>query len=375
LSTDPRPVPDRIVSSDLACRDTAPADPARLVMLDVARLVAAAGVIAAHVIDEFFPGNPAWVFGSFAVPFYLFVAIYFTVRGFSGNDNRAVGPYLRGRVIKLYVPFLLWNVIYDVFHVLYHPGERMTPLWQIAWAAVYTHLYFLPFLLGVTILLGVAVRPLLRSPSRLYIAVAALTVLAIVVACGPQPVWLADLQNITHETLWNFYRAIPSACLAACVALLLARFRIVPRSSAVIAFFGLTLTLACLFLEYRFGQQGLLRAGSGVGVALIAFSTLRASWLAPLAAMGRLSFGVYLSHMLVIRIVVAFAHGFDWPRDARVAVVVGVAALVGGLAISGALASSRWTRWMIGCESPAKRRPAKDLRADAPISPGFEAAT
>jgi peptidoglycan/LPS O-acetylase OafA/YrhL len=358
-STDPAPV----------VRDPASREVTRLVMLDVARLIAAVGVIAAHVIDEFFPGDPAWVFGSFAVPFYLFVALYFTVRGLSENPDRGVGRYLRGRVVKLYVPFLVWNLIYDVFHVLHHRGDPFTPPWQTVWAGVYTHLYFLPFLLGVTMLLSPWVRPLLRHGRLLYLAIGLLITTAITVSCTPQPTWLSDPMQITHETLWNFYRAIAPACLAVCAALIFVRFKCVPRSSPVVALLGLGLTLACLAVEYRFSQQGLLRAGSGFGLAMIAFSTYRANWLSPLAAMGRLSFGVYLSHVLVIRIVIAFADHIGWKHDGALAILVGIAALVGGLAISAALAASKWTRWIIGCESVlTKRRRVKPLADAMPMS-------
>lgn len=319
-------------------------------MLDVARFVAAVGVIGAHVIDEFFPDHPAWVLGSYAVPFYLFVAIFFTVRGLHGRPDRSVRSYLVGRVMKLYVPFLLWNVLYDVFHVVRHPEDSFTPPWQTLWAAVFTHLYFPMFLLLVTAILSPFVRPLMRRRRMADVTVAVLIIAAIVVAYSPQPTWLADTQKVTHETLWNDYRAIPSTCLAIAAALLVVRRGRIPSVSGLGAACGMLLMLSCLAIEYRVGQQGLLRAGSGLGLAMIAFWNVRAPWLATVASLGRLSFGVYLTHVMVIRLAMSGVKHFGWQHDLPVAIAVGLIGLLGGLMISASLSRSAKTRWMIGCE-------------------------
>ena len=337
-------------------------------MLDVARLIAAVGVITAHVSDEFFPGSPARILGTYAVPFYLFVALYFTVRGFAIHPERSVGGYLWGRVKKLYVPFLVWNILYELLHVAYHRHDFvLTPPTEMLWAAVYTHLYFLPFLLTVTTLLCIGIRPLMRDRRLRAAAILALSIVAVIVACGPAPMQWQDSKQITHETLWNFHRAIPAACLGTCFALAMGTRKAVVSTRPMIGVAGIALTITCLVVEYHIGQHGLLRAASGFGLTLAAFSSFRAAWLKPLASLGQLSFGVYLSHIALIRVAVALIDHRGWGFNVWTALFAGTFGLVGGLAISSFLASSSWTRWIIGCEETKRgKRPARTAKIETP---------
>ena len=96
---------------------------ARLPLLDSARTFAAIGVIAAHVHRRVVsPATRLKLIGTYAVPFYLFVALYFTVRGLTRDASRDLSTsYLIGRVDQsCIVPFIVWNITYDVMHIVIH---------------------------------------------------------------------------------------------------------------------------------------------------------------------------------------------------------------------------------------------------------------
>lgn len=328
----------------------------RLPLLDAARTFAAIGVIAAHVLDELFPQSRLKLVGTYAVPFYLFVALYFTVHGLTRDASRSIGTYVVGRVMKLYLPFLAWNAAYDVMHhVAHHGNSTQTPMTLLPWAAFYTHLYFLPFLLIVTVVTALIARPLSVRPTARRIVTVGLVIAGCLIGCGPQPTWLDDPMRIDHKTLWNAYKAIPAALFAMAFALNVGLRPTRFKTSGLVAIAGISLCVACVFIQYRFGPFPLLRSASGFGLAMAAFSTFDHPLLRPIAWAGRLSFGVYLSHVVFIRIAMAAlgTHLVGAPVVGSIA--VGAFAFVGGLAFSMAISRFAWTRWIIGCETDVQK--------------------
>src|SRR3954462_7074517 len=127
----------------------------RFVALDAMRCLAAAGVVFVHSIQS--PRLiPFAEIGHLSVPFYLFVALFMLGRSSEREPQRSGRAYLIGRFKRLYLPFLLWSVIYGIARSV----KRVTVSGQsplelsprIFWSGTQYHLWFLPFLLAVSVI-------------------------------------------------------------------------------------------------------------------------------------------------------------------------------------------------------------------------------
>lgn len=325
-------------------------------LLDSVRLLAAVGVIVAHIMTELYPGDPLWIVGSFSVPFYLFVALYFTVRGFKKDSDRGVGRYLIGRLIKLYLPFLVWNVAYELMHLVKYPDDPLPSPVTLLWAATYAHLYFLPLLMIATTIVVLSIRPILASVGfriGLSVVMAAIGAFA---AYGAQLPELPSDPSPQIETLWHMHRTIAPACIAVIFAIWAgtrtSRF-VVPLKTGLL---GLALMMVALAFQVQYSPHPMWRSLSGFGLVLIAFTPFYTPVLKPAAWLGRYSYGIYLSHIAFIRIAMTAANYFDLPRNDLFAIGVGVFAFTCGAVMTIILSQSKWTAWIVGCDVSPKRR-------------------
>lgn len=333
-------------------------------LLDAVRLVAAVGVIVSHVTSELFPGNLLWAIGSFSVPFYLFAALYFTVRGFKKDPDRSSGGYLLGRIARLYLPFLVWNVAYEVMYKLKHPEMPMQPLPNLLWAASYAHLYFLPLLGCATALVVLLMRPIQSSLAFRVGLTVVLTIGAVACASFWQPAPPFQPTPI-EQTIFQVQRALAPAMLAIVFAIWAGTrakaFAVGPK----IGLLGCALMLAALASQIRVDHP-LMRALSGFGLVLIAFTPAHFAVLRPVAAIGRYSYGIYLSHVAFIRVAFMIANYFAFGTSVGLAVAIGLFSLVGGAILSVLLARSKWTAWIVGCDIGKSERAT--LTTPAPSS-------
>src|ERR1051325_803437 len=129
-------------------------------MLDAARGLGCMAVIWVHtVIDSPQLARSAGL-SRFGTPFFALAAIFFLLTGLSTKSSAGWGAYALQRFKRLYIPFLVWSVIY----LLLRTGKRTllttdglvkldTPRLLLGTAR---HLWFLPFILMACI----AVYPL-----------------------------------------------------------------------------------------------------------------------------------------------------------------------------------------------------------------------
>lgn len=369
---------------------TAPHAPSadRMQLLDSVRLLAAIGVIISHVTTELYPHNPLWAVGSFSVPFYLFAALYFTVRGFKKDPERQTGSYLLGRVLKLYLPFVLWNFAYEIMHTLKYPDVPMTSPTTLLWGATYAHLYFLPLLGATTLLVVLLMKPILASRAFRIGCSLVLVALALTSTVYWQPSPLSDDPPASEQTIHHVLRTLPAALIAIVFAMWAGTRDKALRVSPKVGLLGVALMLITLTYQIQFQPNPLLRTASGFGLVLIAFTPFYAASLKPIAAVGRHSYGIYLSHVAFIRIGLNVAAYLGIARSLPLAIGVGCFALVGGAVLSMFLARSKWTSWIVGCDVgssktasrvasslPQTARPqTPDPLASGPRSPACESA-
>jgi surface polysaccharide O-acyltransferase-like enzyme len=337
----------------------APVTHSRNELIDVVRLIAAAGIIFIHAArSDFFAGNAD---GSrdlrnifrFAVPFYLFASFYYQSSSFRRNPHRSLGQFLLGRFNRLYVPFLAWSVIYllarDLKRVfLDHAGlVPLTP--GLLWKGVEYHLWFLPFLFAFSVVLALIRALILRHDPRLRFPLIALAIAAgIVFAQLPMPAhWDEVFDNPTYAYV-QFWRSLPAAFWAMAFAWFMTMGPVVYVVPPILSVAGVGLALFASLWQVVSGLDLVMRGLSGLGCMLAALGPWRGPILARLAAYGRNAYGIYLCHVLIGEIVRAVADKAHMETSPMLDLLIFAASFAGSLALVQLLARSRWTAWLNG---------------------------
>jgi peptidoglycan/LPS O-acetylase OafA/YrhL len=338
----------------------APARPAsvaapasRLALLDGTRLLAAVGIIWVHSAQSAL-GLNLYPIGTFGVPFYILVAVLFMTRSLTRAPDASLRDYVASRFSRVYVPFLAWTGVYLALNQaksLAVDGRIAIPPWTTIYAGSQQHLWFLPYLMVVTIVGGLLVR-LLRPRSRLRrIAVAAFLCAAAYLCWVPEPAWIATRHDAGDMEFWRYaFRALPTVFMALAIALAVVPKASLPRSNTTLAIGGMVLFSSALILEHEslIGPIALLRMCAGIGILLVALWPVIVPMIERLGSLGRYSYGVYLSHVVFIRIVVLWAERFDVKPSIWLDLFTFAFALVGALALSVLLSKSKYTRWTLG---------------------------
>lgn len=310
--------------------------------LDIARYLAAAAVVWLHACQSESLAFTAQ-FTRFAVPFFAVAAGF----GLSSSLQRADGSflaYLKKRFLRLYVPFVAWSLIYVSFKLvkqrLVPEQESLLPGWEILWHGGAYHLWFLSFLL----LASLAAFPLLKSidPS-ITTLVAVVVFLASLMAVEVLPV---DDGSGSYAALAG--QAFPAFLMGICLELLWRSRRSSEASRLLTAssvlFFGLATAPLIIYGRNPYFEDV-------AGIALFA-ATLSCPRFCNLDAdrwkiLGQLAFGVYLSHLLWIKIGESLARKLDLPSTSLVDIGLFASALLLATATAYGLAKYRMTRWLV----------------------------
>lgn len=330
----------------------APAKPRRDADLDAMRFLASAGVVWVHAAVV----SPSGV-GRFAVPMYVVAAILLTTLSLRKRPEQSLAAYLGGRWARLYPAFLFWCVIYEAFRQAKWflkgglSGVRVDPLDFIG--GTYEHLWYLPFLLVASVAAVPLLRLAIRSvPARRAIGVAA-AVVGFTWAILPVP---TIVRSIAPESPWLFFQpvwwAMPSLLLAvalACVVLERGAGLKLPRTLGLL---GLAMFVSGAVVNWSVLNQPHLLAATlaGIGAVWLAGAGLMprvvADALGPIGA--NLGLGIYLSHVLFLRVFVMATEKLHVAPSAATDVASFAFALGGAVGLSLLLSRTRYTRWLIG---------------------------
>lgn len=320
--------------------------------IDVIRLVAALGIVFVHAVRA--PELEGYRnFFRFAVPFFLFASLYFQALSFRRKTDRTLPQYVVHRFRRLYLPFLAWSVIYivarDIKRVtLLHLGPvALTP--GLLWKGPEYHLYFLPLLLSCSVAFALVHWAVLkRDPWWRWPLIGLAIVAGLAFALSPMPAsWDEIFDNPTYAYVWA-WRALPAVCWAMAFAWFMtagSRIYTVPR---LVGFAGVLLAAGCSL--YQLHEIKLIPRGlSGLGCLLLALIPWPASdILSLLARIGRYSYGIYLSHVLVVELVRAMAvHGHFSPSVTMDLVIFAVS-FAGSVGLVCVLGRTRWLAWLNG---------------------------
>ncbi len=314
-----------------------------LPLLDPLRILASVAVVRHHMRTDFLFGV------GFGLP--LFLVIMFALAS-SSTKEEALGSFARRKTAWLLVPWLRWSAIYLVIFAFSDAARGLDPFERVGPAMIWTggdpKLWFLPFA-AVAL---VAVKALQSVMRRIPVSTAVIASAVLAVAA-------------TNAVAWSLTHSLPEMPTRAWL-------RVAPT-----LFFGLALGQSL-----RAADDGERRRLLAV-VVLLAFLSF---WLSPfrdhhedlprrfaaavpLAALGfgwrprvpgfvrsvaSVTFGVYLVHPLVAKVLVAGADVQAWPAAVHAGAVWVLSALV-VLGLRHALAS--WHE----CAAPGRLAPAAGL--------------
>jgi surface polysaccharide O-acyltransferase-like enzyme len=358
----------------------------RMIGVDAARLVAALGATWLHTADSV---ELKWTseFGRFATCFFASMAAVLLVMSLRRRPEQAYGPYILRRFSKLYLAFLVWNVIYLMARLGKHwmaerlghsappgpEGAHFEILWgHVALSGFAHQLWFLPFLVICSIAAFPLVRAVARSDRARLGTAAGLGVFSVVMLAIPEwrivewfPQFHAWLKAEGLDYFFNrFWFRLPAFTAGLSVALATGdvwlaalqrpaagRRRHVFAAVCLLA----TLSASCLSALYLSDPTSWLydyrRVNNTIaGLLLVGFAL--GSWggvrfLERLSPLARYAFGIYLTHVLfgeaMDTIWVLLKQQPTWWWD----LITYAVALSAGLMATWLLTRSRFTAWLI----------------------------
>ncbi len=324
---------------------------ARIATLDAGRLVALIAIIFIHTVES--PElQRVSLLGTFGVPFYLFASLYFQARSFRRHPNRLLHQYIADRFFRLYVPFLVWTAIYllarNAKHLfLVRDGAFSGGVFYL-WTGGAHHLWFLPLLFIVTIFSAALGRLCAGNESLRWWVIVISAVIGTVLAVVPRPAWLNYINGEEAVFFLQCWKALPSAFLGLSLAWWLAWDCDDHLFSPALGCAGLLLTIAMLSNQIVNGYSRIDRTLSGLGWLLAAMAAWRGPWVSWMARIGRLSYGIYLAHVLVVEGVQTVAHRAGIGASIGLDLVTMTAAFFGALAITIVISRSKHLRWING---------------------------
>lgn len=328
----------------------------RALGLDLCRLLAAAAICWLHTWESQLRPRPGEL-GRFAVPFFVVTAICLMCRS-APTSRRSFKSYVWNRFRRIYVPFLAWSVIYLFVTDLKHRFITHEPPFPVALnqllVGTAAQLWFLPFLFIANVIFYLPCKSLFQRPSLLPLTGLFAAAIAVAICLLPYPArfesYMAVLgQSITHTDLSKSYfisfswGAVPSVFFGIALAALLHFFQI-----SKVGFLAAVAVPLCMFWVYDNGRNILLENVAGLALAIAAFVPLRSAWARPLARLGPLAYGIYLSHYLIPEGIRAFTVKHHIPNLTPYVLVECAAVIVLSIVMSVLLARYKATRWLTG---------------------------
>lgn len=315
-------------------------------MVDVARLMAAYGIIWLHAVRSE-PLADSQALGRFAVPFFVFAAVFFVFEGLRRQPHRTFADYARSRLVRLYLPFLAWSGIYLAFKlakaILLPDQPNDFPGLDVLWTGSFYHLWFIPFLLVVSLLSFLVAKATLGRPGLETAVAAAAVVEGVLLAVLPTSG--AGILGGSQGRL--VADALPAACWAIALAIV-ARHRLMHYVEHISAsLLGLALAGACTAWVWHAGQMRLAENLAGLGFMLVALGPIPGRWVKAVASLGPLAYGIYFSHLLFIKVFEAAAAHLAAPHCWQLDVASFASSALLSTALAWGLSRWRWSRWLV----------------------------
>lgn len=314
--------------------------------------------------------NPASssAIGRLTVPFFCFIAGVFLVHALRGRAAEETRPFLRRRAARLYVPFVIWTVIYALARLggslLTDKPHGLSP--SLDWFAVGTmhHLWFLPFLLLATVLFAWPLRAVLPHPglarslaAMLIVGGAAMTLYPILVyPTGRMEVVYFEhfhakwAEESASDLDWTYFvdrvwSRSPGFMWGVAAGILLgANWRRLRLGAWGVALGGAA-CVGSIAWYWATGRNPVAANVGGVGLVALGMGLGSSALTRRLAPLGALTYGIYLVHILIVLGIWTFARMVKADARPWVGEVVFVLALAGSVAITWLARRWRVGRW------------------------------
>lgn len=332
----------------------------RIEMVDVVRFLAAVGVIVLHIAPIIKATAPFGYIGCFAVPFFTIVAVALTVDGLRSDLDKSLSTYAGSRLLRIYVPFLIWTLAYlilrDVKYHFFTQHPVVVIKWQLLIVGSAHHLWFLPFILLITIFVAVVARFLLfRLPAWLVVSISLGAGISLLLAGNPVGGVVGDAdEGLNLAYFWAMsWNMLPAALGGIGLGRVWREIRdSFTGSGRLWALAGLVAAVLSLAPGPGYGYSLALQHLSGIGCVLFALGSWNNRLVHVLASWGKVSYGIYLVHVfwylaldLTFRkLHVSVGSIIIWLNIALTIVLSTLSALL--------LAKSRFTAWTIGMAAP-----------------------
>jgi peptidoglycan/LPS O-acetylase OafA/YrhL len=241
----------------------------------------------------------------FGVPFFTIAALILLNRSIAKRPEEPVGVYAKGRFARLVPPLIVWSVIYIVFYAVmrHFGGGKQVPIGPgllLGGAAI--HLWFLPFILIACVLAFPLLKAVRAKPGLKPIVAFTLCLAAAGAVFLPNRFPPERYGGIDAGALFFFEQAIwnlPTFFAGIAIAMYYPQ-SLTARQSFIASLVGMVIVVAAAVLAYKRVSSSGIQLAKGFGISLIALSTWSPWFVRKLAWFGRLSFGVYLVHLLYV---------------------------------------------------------------------------
>ena len=289
----------------------------------------------------------------FAVPFFVGVAIFLVVRTALTKPDRTLLGYVRQRIRRIYVPFLAWSAVYIGFKLVKkglmpdQPNEF--PGWETLFFGAAYHLWFLPFVLAAGIAVFALVRWMPRSREALTVASISLCLAGALMAYWID--WSGSDEMAAarwHDGLAYMIQSVPSVIWATSLALAYSlgawRWLVQPAltRAALVAF------VASALAVYIGGRSCLVESVSGILLLVVAIAPSAPPWADLWSRLAPLSYGVYLAHVLVIKVCETGWTKLGWHISSVTDIATFFVAAVVSTVMVSIMQRFATTRWLVG---------------------------
>jgi peptidoglycan/LPS O-acetylase OafA/YrhL len=335
----------------------------RIAMLDALRFIAAIAIVWQHT-PESSQLNPFSRLSVFAVPFFVMAGVFFVFAGVRRNPQRPTSEYLLGRFRRIYVPFLVWSVIYlairDLKHALlsHQSSVEFSPGILIGGSA--HHLWFLPYMFVISVVAFALAKLVVGRPTTERVMAVALCIVGIAAGFG-SPTFFAKLidgaKAADQETLasiwyvcdrgWNM---VPAVLWGAALG---AIFPIIPAriwSNRAIGIIGLGVSMVCIAIALTPYRTILSDNVAAVGLVALALSRWTTATVNQLAKLGGLAYGIYLCHVMFIEGMQAVAARAGYTGRWWLDAIVFPAAAIAAIVLTWVLSRWSWGRWLMATQ-------------------------
>lgn len=315
--------------------------------IDQARFLAAAGVVWIHSLRSE-SLQPLKEIGRFAVPFFVILTILLTMQGVDRSPSRSFKEFVAQRFQRLYLPMILWSFAYLALKcvklVVQPNAPNDFPGISFFWGGTAYHLWFIPFMFVICLAtfmmrkISIQTNRSIRGISWLLVVTAFSIAFALPefplahLDPGLEWMWRATPATLLGIALFNFSGTQTSA------------FELSPKMCGLAIFVG---GLALLLSVLQPDQLALQTIAGLMFFAVVFNAPSQLDSCTWLTHLGRLSMGIYFSHLLLVKVGEIFFDRFSFLHPEATDLLLFATSLLGSIAISFVLYRSEKTKWLV----------------------------